>query len=44
MHVNKQELLIAAITGALFGMIGYYLTRHIHAQVGKVIGASTGGG
>lgn len=43
MHVARQELLIAAATGAVFGVLGYYFTRHIHAQIGKIIGGSTGG-
>jgi hypothetical protein len=30
MTVAGSELLIAALVGALFGLLGYWLTRHIH--------------
>lgn len=31
--VGRGELVTAAATGAVFGVIGYWATRHIHAIV-----------
>lgn len=37
MHVSRHELLIAAATGAVFGLAGYFLTRHIHAALARMV-------
>lgn len=37
MKVPVHELGIAAVTGAVFGLLGYFLTRHITTAVEKVL-------
>jgi hypothetical protein len=34
MHVDTKELVIAAATGTVFGLLGYYFTRRIHGWLG----------
>ena len=35
--VEPHELVIAAATGAVFGLLGYFLTRHIQGMVKRVV-------
>lgn len=35
--VSAHELLIAAGTGAVFGLIGYFATKHIAKYVDKLV-------
>lgn len=37
-NVSTGELVIAAASGAVFGVLGYYATRHIHNALSHVPG------
>lgn len=37
MPVKIHELIVAAATGAVFGLVGYYLTRKIEGPVERAV-------
>lgn len=37
MTIKTHELLVAAATGAIFGLLGYYVTRKIEGPVERAV-------